>query len=191
MKNKKILYFVGLVTVILVITGLNIYFGHRGDIAADKSKLVAENKEQKEELTKLNKQLEEAQPSSQEQERREIINVANKFIQTAYVQKEEGYEDRRKEAKTLMTNDLFERYYPSKNFYQKNVETEIEQPSLYLQTKYPEEKHATLIANFEHQLHEKQNNTTQKTKIYIEIFLEKKGNQWVVTDLTDIYSVEE
>lgn len=87
MKNKKILYFVGLVTVILVITGLNIYFGHRGDIAADKSKLVAENKEQKEELTKLNKQLEEAQPSSQEQERREIINVANKFIQTAYVQK--------------------------------------------------------------------------------------------------------
>lgn len=190
MKKKKF-YFLLLVIVILGLTGFNIYLNSRGDIAIEKGKLITQNQQQKSEINKLLKQNEELQPSAQEQERRQIIDTASKFIETAYVQKEDGFDERKKTAQSLMTEDLFKRFYPSDNFYQKNIETDIEQPGLFLQTKYPEEKHANMIAHFKHELHEKQNNTTQKTKIYIEILLEKKDNKWMVTDLKDIYSEEE
>ncbi|WP_198864050.1 hypothetical protein [Bacillus velezensis] len=86
MKKKKF-YFLLLVIVILGLTGFNIYLNSRGDIAIEKGKLITQNQQQKSEINKLLKQNEELQPSAQEQERRQIIDTASKFIETAYVQK--------------------------------------------------------------------------------------------------------
>ena len=70
----------------------------------------------KEENKELKKQLSEVNPSAQEQQKRDYLNTVKQFIDVSYHREKEGFEERKKIAKSIMDKELYEQFYPSEKF---------------------------------------------------------------------------
>ncbi|MDP9580432.1 UNVERIFIED_ORG: hypothetical protein J2X74_006361 [Bacillus sp. 1751] len=140
----------------------------------------------KEENKELKKQLSEVHPSAQEQQKRDYLNTVNQFIDVSYHREKEGFEERKKVAKSIMDKELYEQFYPSEKFVYGDSYTSIPNDlKLYLQQYDGGQEEVEVIAEFTNHLVIKDENVDDQTHDIIKVSLRKEENKWVV------YSIEE
>jgi hypothetical protein len=134
----------------------------------------------------LKKQLSEVRPSAQEQQKRDYLNTVQHFIDVSYHREKEGFEERKKIAKSIMDKELYEQFYPSEKFVYGDSYTSVPNDlQLYVQQYDGGQEEVEVIAEFTNHLVIKDENVDDQTHDIIKVFLRKEENKWVV------YSIEE
>lgn len=126
--------------------------------------------------------------TAREQYYQDLTNQAKLFINLAYVIKQDGYKQRKNEAKNVMSEDLIDRFYPADTFYQKQVQTSVKDVKLYIEEFKREDDEVRIIAELNHEMKYINTGQIDKSKIYVEITFEHDENKWIATKIRDIYS---
>jgi hypothetical protein len=116
LKNKAALLFGALAVVVAGVTVFNLYLNHNISNTTASKQIQVINESLQEENKELKKQVSEVRPSVQEQQKRDYLNTVNQFIDVSYHREQEGFEERKKIAKSIMDKELYEQFYPSEKF---------------------------------------------------------------------------
>lgn len=187
LRDHRKLIFIVLIVLVAAVTAFNIYLNmnihHKGKV----HQLKNENQALKEENQSLKKAIQQTTPSAQEKQRRAYMSVVEHFIQVAYVQKKDGYEKRMNEARQLMTDDLLKRFYPSSAFQgDGRFTTTPKDITVYLSTHEPFAKKIEAIVTFTQSIQYHDKKDTEDTRSVLQVTVEKKHDQWIVTGLKEI-----
>ncbi|OZT10775.1 MerR family transcriptional regulator [Priestia aryabhattai] len=186
MKNKAALLFGALAVVVASVTTFNIYLNHNISNTTASKQIQVTNESLQEENKQLKKQLSEVRPSAQEQQKRDYLNTVNQFIDVSYHREKEGFEERKKVAKSIMDKELYEQFYPSEKFVYGDSYTSIPNDvQLYVQQYDGGQEEVEVIAEFTNHLVIKEEDVDDQTHDIIKVSLRKEENKWVV------YSIEE
>jgi uncharacterized protein YoxC len=120
----------------------------------------------------------------QESEHKKIEEAVNVFVQSVYHVQQEHFEERRANAKTVLTQDLFEKIFPADEPL-KNLLYEYDLGDVRVYTLY-DGKHASAFVIFNQAIKNLANNDENENRMTIEIFLQKEGENWLVNDFEQI-----
>lgn len=113
MNNKAALLFGALAVMVVGITVFNIYLKHNIPNITTLKQIQVTNESLQEENKELKTQLREVHLSAQEQQKRDYLNTVNQFINVSYHREKDGFEERKKIAKSIMNKELYEQICPS------------------------------------------------------------------------------
>ncbi|MGG3196811.1 MULTISPECIES: hypothetical protein [Priestia] len=102
------LLFGALAVVVAGVTIFNIYLNHNISNTTASKQIQVTNDSLQEENKELKKQLSEVRPSAQEQQKRVYLNTVHQFIDVSYHREKDGFEERKKIAKSIMDKELYE-----------------------------------------------------------------------------------
>jgi hypothetical protein len=186
-KDIRTWLFTGFAILVIGITGFNIYLDNKLDSGANVEKLQARNVELTKENIAMEKQLASVAPSSQERDRQAYIDVVDKFIHVTMKQEKEGFDERRHQAKSIMSEGLFELFYPSETFqYEDDYKSTPMDVSYFLQSYEPNGNEVNVIVEFNVSLLSNGKEELEVTNNVIKMTLERKTEKWIVTDIKEI-----
>ncbi|MHC5534662.1 MerR family transcriptional regulator [Priestia megaterium] len=187
MKNKKIGLFVTLVVVILGVTFFNIYLDRNIQKTTTNENMRVENEQFKQENEDLKQRLKDVLPSAQEQKRTEYLSTVRQFIDVSYHREKDGFDKRKEIAKDIMSEELYEQFYPSEEFvYGNSYTSKPTDVQLYLQQYDNKKEEINVVAEFVNHLVIKDENVDEKTHDIVKITLKKYVNKWQVTSIEEL-----
>jgi hypothetical protein len=104
----------------------------------------------------------------------ESINV---FIQSMFHVKDDQLEQRREKAKTVLTQELFNKYFPTEEGAKLLYEHEVNDSRVYIKN---EGENGSAVVTFEETITTLANNQKENSRITLEVFLQKEGEKWLV-----------
>ncbi|MFC0187632.1 hypothetical protein ACFFJY_04990 [Fictibacillus aquaticus] len=127
-------------------------------------------------LLKSTSQQQTKKNSESENERiKESVNV---FVQTVYQVQENHLEQRRDNARTVLTQEMFDKYFSNDEKGGKLLyEYVIEDSTVYTNN---EGVNGKAIVTFEETMTSLANNQKESSRITLEVFLQKEGDKWLV-----------
>jgi cell division protein FtsI/penicillin-binding protein 2 len=164
-------------TVILI---LLIWFGFRTidqqAIKIDSLTKEVDRKEDQIEFLKTNNRMKTTEVNETETAKmEESINV---FVQSMFHVKDDQLEQRCEKAKAVLTQELYNKYFPTEDKKQKLLyEHEVNDSRIYVKNKG---ENGNAIVILEETMTSLANNQKESSRITIEVFLQKEGEKWLV-----------
>jgi len=184
MEKKKWILFITLAVFIAGVTFFNIYLNRNISQTTAAKQETIEKETLQEENQALKKQLKEVLPSAQEQQRRNYLETVNTFLDVSYHQEKEGFTERKKKAKRMISPELYEQFYPSNRFeYGETYRSKPQDIQLYLQQYDSDLDEVQVIAEFNNHLQISEEKVEETTHIIAKISLRKEENRWIVTSI--------
>jgi hypothetical protein len=175
------------VYILIGLLAINIFLLFQNKNEAEEMKMVQdENLELKKENNNLQLKVEMFSPTGREEHYNTMVKDAKTFVTSAYVQQKEGYEERKEQAKSIMSRELLERYFPADTTYQEQVITRISNDQYFIQELEPDQKTIDVIVKFEHELEYILTGNVDKSEIFALIKFKKEGDNWVATEVQDV-----
>jgi hypothetical protein len=113
-----------------------------------------------------------------ETETAKIEESINVFIQSLFHVKDDQLELRREKAKTVLTQELFNKYFPTDDKKQKLLyEHEVNDSRIYIKN---QGENGNAIVILEETITSLANNQKEYSRITLEVFLQKEGDRWLV-----------
>lgn len=187
-KDTRVIVFALFSIIVIGITSLNIYLNRNIKTGENVDQLKKENIKLLEENIKIKKQLAFVAPTNQENDRQKHIALAEKFINLTMLQKKEGFSERRAQAQSIMSPELFELFYPQKTFeHGDDYSSTPSDMKFYLQSYQPLKDEVSLIAEFNISLLSNEKTKPETTHNVIEMTIKKQNNdKWLVTSISEI-----
>ncbi|WP_049666854.1 hypothetical protein [Bacillus sp. FJAT-27231] len=186
-KDKSKIIFAIFAAIVISITVFNIYLDRKIDSGEDVERLKKENNELRAENVGMEEKLLSVTPSSQESERKDYIQLAEKFINLTMFQEKEGYEERRNQAEKIMSKDLFELFYPTETFqYEESYSSKPSDVSIYLRSHQALENEIILLAEYKVNLLTKEKSEPETTNNVVKLTVNKQEGKWIVTSIDEI-----
>jgi hypothetical protein len=164
-------------TIILI---LLIWFGFRTidqqAIKIDSLTKEVDRKEDQIQFLKSNTQMKTKEVN--ETKTAKIEESINVFIQSMFHVKEDKLEERREKAKTVLTQELFKKYFPTDDKKQKLLyELEVNDSRIYVKNQ-GEDGNAIVI--LEETMTSVANDQKESSRITLEVYLQNEGEKWLV-----------
>jgi hypothetical protein len=113
-----------------------------------------------------------------ETETAKIEESINVFVQSMFHVKEDKLEERREKAKTVLTQELFKKYFPTEDKNQKLLyEHEVNDSTVYIKN---QGENGSAIVTFEETMTSLANNQKESSRITLEVYLQNEGEKWIV-----------
>jgi hypothetical protein len=113
-----------------------------------------------------------------ETETAKIEESINVFVQAMFHVKEDQLEQRREKAKTILTQELFKKYFPTGDKKQKLLyEHEVNDSTVYINN---QGENGSAIVTFEETMTSLANNQKESSQITLEVYFQKEGEKWLV-----------
>ncbi|MGD6793837.1 hypothetical protein [Metabacillus indicus] len=112
-----------------------------------------------------------------ETENAKIEESINVFIQSMFNVKYDQLEQRRAKAKTVLTQELFNKYFPTEEGEKLLYEHEVNDSRVYIKN---EGENGSAVVTFEETITTLANNQKENSRITMEVFLQKEGEKWLV-----------
>jgi hypothetical protein len=163
-----------------IIIFLLIWFGFRTidhqAIEIDNLTKEVEQKEAQLQLLKTNSRMKTKEVN--ETETAKIEESINVFIQSMFHVKDDQLEQRREKAKTVLTQEMFNNYFPTEDKGQKLLyEHEVNDSTVYINN---QGENGSAIVSFEEIMTSLANNQKERSQITLEVYLQKEGEKWLV-----------
>jgi hypothetical protein len=170
-------------TIIMVIL---IWFGFRTiDKQASKIDNLTKSVKRKDDqiqFLKINNRLKSQEVSKSENERIEESVIV--FVQSMYQVQEGQLEHRREKAKTVLTQAMYDKYFPKDEKVEKLLyEHEVEDSTIYTNI---EGNNGNAFVIFEDTMTSLANMKKESSRITIEVFLQKEGEKWIVNQFEQL-----
>jgi hypothetical protein len=164
-------------TIILI---LLIWFGFRtiDQQATQIDSLTKEVERKEDQLQFLKSKNQMISHEVNETETAKIEESVNIFIQSMFHVKKNQIDQRREKVKTVLTQELFNKYFPREDNNQKLIyEHELNDSTVYIKN---QGGNGSAIVTFEETLTSLVNNQEERSRITLEVFLQKEGKKWLI-----------
>ena len=188
--DKRYLIFGSGLLVLAGVTVLNLWAMNQTNEPVDVAPLQEQVRELNEDNALLTERMERMEPEQIAAEREAITNVAYDFIQLAYNRDFDRYEEERAEGRTIMNDELYQRFFPADQIEANEyIETDVTMNHLYLEDKEPTSDVLYAVADFHHIIDDTEIDRQEERDVLISITIEQiEENEWIVTDLETIQS---
>ncbi|WP_079529942.1 hypothetical protein [Halobacillus hunanensis] len=181
--NKRVLFglFLGF---LIAVTGYNVYaqINASNDELQAKVKQLQANKQQiLKENQELKQTLQRQHPAKIQARHRTLVDQISAFVETAFVHSKGTYQERKKQAQSIMSDELINTFFPTET-YRGKTNTSIDHVQLFIETGNLTSNHATVLVRFYHTLHSLQNDQEQVSGVFLEIDVQKQDGRWRVVD---------
>ncbi|MES9701078.1 MerR family transcriptional regulator [Bacillus sp. JJ927] len=187
MKDKRKFLFIVFVILVIGVTAFNIYLskksmsdGKEKQLKLSKELLTRQNED-------LKKRLDKVLPSAQEQQRRAYLSTAETFIQLSFHREKEGYSERKEKAKTIMSEELLQQFYPTDKYELGDTyKTKPIEMKFYLQEHEPDQEEVNVLGEFINVTTDSTQNREGKVKNVLRIIIKKEKETWRVTSVEEL-----
>jgi cell division protein FtsI/penicillin-binding protein 2 len=113
-----------------------------------------------------------------ESETAKIEEAINVFVQSMFHVKDDQLEQRREKAKTILTQELFNKYFPTEDKKQKLLyEHEVNNSRIYVKN---QGENGNAIVILEETMTSVANDQKESSRITLEVYLQNEGEKWLV-----------
>ncbi|WP_028784617.1 hypothetical protein [Thalassobacillus devorans] len=185
--NRRILF--GLFVVLLIVlTSVNIYATRTAsydDVQKRLQQLEVKNEKNMEEKTALKETLQKQEPADIQARYDALVKQVSTFIEVAFKQDKETYQERKKKANEVMSKDLAATFFPT-DTYKGDRKTEVDEVEIFIQTGNLTNNQASVLVKFKHTLFSLQNDQKQVSPVFLHIKVHREEGQWKITDFQDV-----
>ncbi|WHY71265.1 hypothetical protein [Fictibacillus enclensis] len=172
---------------LIILLAINIFlFTQQKKKEKSTKEVVSQNIELKNENENMKNKVKLFSPSGREQHYNTMIKDTKEFMDLAYIQKKEGYEERREKAKGLMSKELLDRFFPADTTYQDQVATTIYNDEYYVKKLEPDQKRIDVIVKFNHDLKYLATGNVDKSQLFALVTFKLEGNKWIAEKVEDV-----
>ncbi|UOR12022.1 hypothetical protein [Halobacillus amylolyticus] len=184
--NKRVVFGL-LLGFLITVTGFNVYTQittSANELQTEIQRLKADKQQVLNENQELRQTIDQQNPAKIQAHHRTLVDKVNAFIETAFVHSEETYQERKKQAQSIMSDELINTFFPTET-YRGETKSSVEDVQIYIETSNLISNHATVLARFHHTLHSLQNDQEQVSNVFLEIDVQRQGEQWMVMDFME------
>ncbi|MFN6593139.1 MerR family transcriptional regulator [Bacillus sp. TD10] len=187
MKDKRRSLFIVFVILVVGVTAFNIYLSKKSMSDGKEKQLTLSNELLTKQNEDLKKRLEKVLPSAQEQQRRAYLSTAETFIQLSFHREKEGYSERKEKAKTIMSEELLQQFYPTDKYELGDTyKTKPIEMKFYLQENEPDKEEVNVLAEFINVTTDSTQNREEKVNNVLRIIMKKDKETWRVTSVEEL-----
>ncbi|MEW9579129.1 MerR family transcriptional regulator [Bacillus toyonensis] len=187
MKDKRKFLFIVFVILVVGVTAFNIYLSKKTMSDGKEKQLKLSNELLTKQNEDLKKRLDKVLPSAQEQQRRAYLSTAETFIQLSFHREKEGYSERKEKAKTIMSEELLQQFYPTDKYELGDTyKTKPIEMKLYLQENEPDKEEVNVLAEFINVTTDSTQNREEKVNNVLRIIMKKDKETWRVTSVEEL-----
>ncbi|PGB56980.1 MerR family transcriptional regulator [Bacillus toyonensis] len=187
MKDKRKSLFIVFVILVVGVTAFNIYLSKKSMSDGKEKQLKLSNELLTKQNEDLKKRLDKVLPSAQEQLRRAYLSTAETFIQLSFHREKEGYSERKEKAKTIMSEELLQQFYPTDKYELGDTyKTKPIEMKFYLQENEPDKEEVNVLAEFINVTTDSTQNREEKVNNVLRIIMKKDKETWRVTSVEEL-----
>ncbi|MES9692833.1 MerR family transcriptional regulator [Bacillus toyonensis] len=187
MKDKRKFLFIVFVILVVGVTAFNIYLSKKSMSDGKEKQLKLSNELLTKQNENLKKRLDKVLPSAQEQQRRAYLSSAETFIQLSFHREKEGYSERKEKAKSIMSEELLQQFYPTDKYELGNTyKTKPIEMKFYLQENEPDKEEVNVLAEFINVTTDSTQNREEKVNNVLRIIMKKDKETWRVTSVEEL-----
>ncbi|EJQ78702.1 MerR family transcriptional regulator [Bacillus toyonensis] len=187
MKDKRKSLFIVFVILVVGVTAFNIYLSKKTMSDGKEKQLKLSNELLTKQNEDLKKRLDKVLPSAQEQQRRAYLSTAETFIQLSFHREKEGYSERKEKAKTIMSEELLQQFYPTDKYELGDTyKTKPIEMKFYLQENEPDKEEVSVLAEFINVTTDSTQNREEKVNNVLRIIMKKDKETWRVTSVEEL-----
>ncbi|EJR58063.1 hypothetical protein [Bacillus toyonensis] len=187
MKDKRKSLFIVFVILVVGVTAFNIYLSKKTMSDGKEKQLKLSNELLTKQNEDLKKRLDKVLPSAQEQQRRAYLSTAETFIQLSFHREKEGYSERKEKAKTIMSEELLQQFYPTDKYELGDTyKTKPIEMKFYLQENEPDKEEVNVLAEFVNVTTDSTQNREEKVNNVLRIIMKKDKETWRVTSVEEL-----
>ncbi|MCQ6266333.1 hypothetical protein M1K46_11760 [Fictibacillus sp. WQ 8-8] len=183
--KQELLLKTGLLMVAIFMIG-TVWFGFQtiDDQATMIDSLTQKVKRQKDQIKFLKASSKQESRQTIQSESKNIEETVNVFVQSLYQVKKDQLDKRRENAKEVLTQDMFQEYFPAEEKDGKiQYEYEIGESTVYTRV---HGENGSAIVTFEETMESLANGRKENSKITLEVNLQKEGSKWLVNRFQQI-----
>ncbi|AZJ24340.1 MerR family transcriptional regulator (plasmid) [Bacillus wiedmannii bv. thuringiensis] len=187
MKDKRKFLFIVFFILVVGVTAFNIYLSKKTMSDGKEKQLKLSNELLTKQNEDLKKRLDKVLPSAQEQQRRAYLSTAETFIQLSFHREKEGYSERKEKAKTIMSEELLQQFYPTDKYELGDTyKTKPIEMKFYLQENEPDKEEVNVLAEFINVTTDSTQNREEKVNNVLRIIMKKDKETWRVTSVEEL-----
>ncbi|QHT48443.1 hypothetical protein M662_18770 [Bacillus sp. SB49] len=188
MNSIKLFKHVSLIILVLLLA-VNAYFFYANGKKGDEYEAVAKaNQELQDENRVLEDKEKNISNTAREQRFDDLQSQAKLFVNLVFVQKIEGYQQRKDQAAGVMSEALQERYFPADEFNQNNVESKLLSEEYYIQNMDANQKEIDVLIEVEHEIDYLETGKKDKSKMFLRVHFVYEEDAWIATDIEDLFA---
>lgn len=185
-KQDFVLKTVMLIVAIGFIVGAWFSFNTIDKQASEIEKLEKEVKRKENEVNFLKNDNKQKTQVFQESENKKVDESINVFLESVFNVDESNLEERRSNAKTVLTQDMFKKLFPAEQKTEKLLyEHDLTDVNIYTNV---ENQNASAYVTFLQTAENLANNKKNQSRLTLEVFLQKEGEEWIVNEFQQINS---
>ncbi|WP_431800074.1 hypothetical protein [Halobacillus andaensis] len=185
--NRRVLFGM-FVALLIVLTSVNIYAAQTASKDDLKKKLhqsEVKNEKIMEEKTELKETLQKQEPADIQAKYDALVKQVSTFIEVAFKQNKETYQERKKEAHKVMSKDLVATFFPT-DTYKGDRKTDVDEVEIFIKTGNLANNQASALVKFKHTLYSLQSDQKQVSPVFLNIKMHREKGHWMITDFQDV-----
>lgn len=187
MKDKRKVLFIALAIIVAGVTILNVYLSTKSMSDGNEKQLKLSNELLTKQNEDLKKRLDKVLPSAQEQQRREYLSTVETFIQLSFHREKEGYNERKEQAKNIMSEELLQQFYPTDKYELGDTyKTKPTEMKFYLQENDPDQDEVQVLAEFINVTTDPSQNREEKVNNVLRVTAKKEKDTWQVKNVEEL-----
>ncbi|SFK48741.1 hypothetical protein SAMN04487936_11538 [Halobacillus dabanensis] len=185
--NRRVLFGM-FVALLILLTSVNIYATHTAsndDLQEDMHELEVKYEEIMEEKTELKETLQAQEPADIQARYDALVKQVSTFVEVAFKQDKRTYQERKKEAHKVMSEDLAATFFPAET-YKGDRKTEVDEVEIFIKTGNLTNNQASVLVKFKHALYSLQSDQKQVSPVFLRINVHREEGHWMITDFQDV-----
>ena len=188
MDSLKLFKNISLIVLVLLVA-INGYFYYENNQNEELySNLEKVNSDLKNENEILKENEKNISNTAREQTFNNLLEQANLFVDLVYIQKVDGYQERKSEAENVMNEEMQDRYFPSDQYNQTTMESKVINDSYYIENMDMNQKKVDVLIEIDHEIDYLESNDKDKSTTFIRVTFEKEEEQWTAIKIEDLFT---
>lgn len=188
MDSLKLFNNISLIVLVLLVA-INGYFYYENNQNEELySNLEKVNNDLKNENEILKENEKNISNTAREQTFNNLLEQANLFVDLVYVQKVDGYQERKSEAENVMNEEMQDRYFPSDQYNQTTMESKVINDSYYIENMDMNQKKVDVLIEIDHEIDYLESNDKDESTTFIRVTFEKEKEQWTAIKIEDLFT---
>ncbi|MYL22020.1 hypothetical protein GLW04_19280 [Halobacillus litoralis] len=188
MNSSKLFKNVSIVVLVFLLAMNGYFFYANGQNEEKYAAIVDENERLVEENEILKENEKNISNTAREQTFEDLLNQANLFVDLVYVQKVDGYQERKDEAKNVMNEELQERYFPADEYNQNSMESRILSDKYYIENMDMNQQEVDVLMEIKHEINYVESGKKDESHMFIRVNFERQDERWIATNIEDLFA---
>lgn len=177
------------IIILVFLLAMNAYFFYKNGERQEEFKAVAaENQDLTEQNKSLKNEQENISNTAREQRFDDLLSQAKLFTNLVYVQKVDGYQKRKQEAKGVMNKELLERYYPADKFNQSDIESKLIEDKYYIENTDMGQEKVDILIEVTHEIDYKDTGKKDESHMFLRVNFSLDDGTWKAQSVEDLFS---